>query len=229
MGDLKFIWVIAGTVLAGLVVGFWVSRSIRVDTPAPLPAQEYSPPSSAVEAPTTPLVSETPVPRPNPRWQRLHPVQRPGTLLTNWDEEVESILSSDDDDDVKAKEMLELFPRLPTDGQVEVVDQVSGMLPDKDYGLLAEYTTNSTLPDPVLEALLAGLISRPDAIRLPLLLSIAEDEQHPKNEEAQSALEALLGEESGTNWEQWNATVEQRLRGQPQPESSEMSDTSSEQ
>ncbi len=108
------------------------------------------------------------------------------------------------------------------DGQVEVVEQVGGLLPDRGYGLLAEYTTNTSLAEPVLEALLSGLMNRPDAIRLPLLLGIAENEEHPKSDEARDILETLLGQAYGTNWEQWNSMVDQRLNAQSQDQSSEM-------
>ncbi len=177
-----------------------------------------------------PLLADNTVPRPNPRLQRLHanaPAQE--NLLTNWEERVQEILDSDDDDDVKAKEMLRLFPRLPQDGQIEVAEQAGTLLPDQDYGALAEYTTNSTLAEPVLDTLLAALVTRSDSVRLPLLLSIAEDDQHPKSEEALETLEALLGETFGTNWDQWSTNLDQRLLGaQSQTQDDEMTSPSPE-
>lgn len=146
-------------------------------------------------------------------------------LLTNWEERVQEILSSEEDADEQARDMLELLPRLPLDGQVEVVEQAGGLLPDRDYGVLADYTTNSTLAEPVLDALLSGLMNRSDPIRLPLLLSIAEEEQHPKSEQALSILETLLGQTYGTNWEQWTSIVDQRLNAQPQDETQEMTES----
>ncbi len=221
---MKFIWIIAGTVLVGLVLGFWVSRVIYDDAVPQVPVvKESSTPAPTPVSPATPLVTDNKASRPNPRWRRLRqPAPPPGNLLTNWEERIQEILTSDDDEDEQAKEMLELFPRLPMDGQVEVAEQVGGLLPDRDYGLLAEYTTNTSLAEPVLEALLSGLMNRPDAIRLPLLLGIAENEEHPKSDEARDILETLLGQAYGTNWEQWNSMVDQRLNAQSQDQSSEM-------
>ncbi len=174
-----------------------------------------------------PLVTDQPS-RPNPRWRLLrHPAPQPETLITNWEEEIQEILGSDDEEEAQAKEMLRLFPRLPLEGQVEVVEQVGGLLPDADYGLLAGYATNSTLAEPVLEVLLSGLANRSDPVRLPLLLSIAEDEQHPKSAEARDMLEVLLGQAYGTNWDQWNSLVDQRLSGQSQDETPEMDESNS--
>lgn len=177
-----------------------------------------------------PLLADNMAPRPNPRWRRLRlntPAQE--NLLTNWEERVQEILDSDEDDDVKAKEMLRLFPHLPQDGQIEVAEQAGSLLPDQDYGALAEYTTNSTLTEPVLDALLAVLVTRSDPVRLPLLLSIAEDDQHPKSEEALETLEALLGETFGTNWDQWSTNLDQRLPGaQSQFQDEEMTSPSPE-
>jgi hypothetical protein len=88
------------------------------------------------------------------------------------------------------------------------------MLSDDDYPGLAGYMTNPRLPEPLLDALLAGLSGRTDTIRLPLLLSVAQDDQHPKHEEARDLLEGFLGTDYGTNWDQWSTGVDQRLRNQ---------------
>lgn len=144
-------------------------------------------------------------------------------MQTNWEEQVGEILASDDDADVKAKEMLGLFPSFPPEGQVEVVEQVGALLPDKDYGALAQHATNSALPEPVLQALLAGLMTRPNSIRVPLLLSIAQDDQHPESEQARDLLTVLLGESYGTNSDQWNASAEQPASGAAQGEDQLMS------
>ncbi len=178
------------------------------------------------EPPPVSILTQSSLPRPNPRLRRLRPpAAADNGVLTNWQERLGEILSSEDEDALKAKDMLQLFPRLPLDGQVEVAQRANQMLSDNDYPTLAPYTTNSALPEPVLDTLFAGVIGRPDSIRLPLLLSIAEDEQHPKSEDALTLLEGFLGEAYGTNWDQWSATVDQRLNTASTNQNLEMTPT----
>jgi hypothetical protein len=218
----KVIWVIAGTVLAGLLLGFWATRKLDLDSPSPALLQPAGQPLTTATAPDktgAPLLSEVASARPNPRLRKMRPVP----TETNWEDQVREILSADDDNEAKAKEMLGLFPSLPPEGQVEVVEQLGVLLPDKDYGPLAQLATNSALPEPVLAALLGGLVTRPNSIRLPVLLSIAQDEQHPESEDARDLLTVLLGETYGTNWQQMNARTGQATNGVEEGESQPMS------
>ncbi len=180
----------------------------------------------APEPPAVPILTPSSLPRSNPRLRRLRPPAAVDSgVLTNWQERLGEILSSEDEDDLKAKDMLELIPRLPPDGQVEVAQRANQMLSDDDYRILAPYATNSALPEPVLDTLFAGVLGRPDSIRLPLLLSIAEDEQHPRSEDALTLLEGFLGQAYGTNWNQWSTTVDQRLNAASTNQNQEMTPT----
>ena len=49
---------------------------------------------------------------------------------------MDEILGSASSDPDKAKQMLEMFPTLPEDGQEEVARHLSNLLPDQDYGLM---------------------------------------------------------------------------------------------
>lgn len=225
----KVIWVIAGTVLASLVLGFWVSRWLYSDSPPqpqPQPELELLTPPSAPPSSPAPSFGDKGSPRPNPRWLRLHPERvTADTVSTNWQDEINDILSSDENNDLKARAMLRLLPALPTEGQVEVVQEADGLLPDSDYDALAEYTVNPSLPEPVLEALLAGLLDRPDSIRLPLLFNIAGDDQHPESEQAGELLQMLLEETYGTNWDWGDASAAQWLDGSSPGQNQDMTPT----
>ncbi|HEY5912507.1 MAG TPA: hypothetical protein VJA21_18040 [Verrucomicrobiae bacterium] len=223
---MKFIWGIAGAVLAGLVLGYWVSKRVGADMPAATPVSRPPQDVTAKNPPemaSSSLLSENPVLRPNPRLNRLRrPVESADTIITNWEERVGEILASGDEDVLMAKDLLDLFPRLPLEGQVEVVRQLGELLPDEEYPALARHTTNTALPEPVLEALIDDLADRADQVRLPMLLTIAEDGNHPKNAEALELLEEFMDETFGTNWDQWSTNIDLRLNAQPQDQTGEM-------
>ena len=139
------------------------------------------------------------------------------TASTNWQDQVGELLVADLDDSEKARQILELFPNLPEEGQVQVAEQLSFTLGDEEYPLLARFLTSGTLPEPVLEALLTGTLVRSDEIRAPILLAVATDERHPKAEEARSMLSELIGTELAGDPRLWPALVQGWLQSNPTP------------
>src|SRR5437588_225317 len=85
----------------------------------------------------------------------------PSSLITNWEDKVEEILTSGQPDADKTARMLDLFPHLPEDGQVEVAQHLSNLLPDENYAAVGQYLTNSATPEGVLDVLMGGLLNRP--------------------------------------------------------------------
>jgi hypothetical protein len=111
--------------------------------------------------------------------------------------------------------MLEMFPRLPEAGQVEVAQHLSNLLPDQDYPALSQYLTNAATAEPVLEVLMGGLLNRPNGLKLPLLLDIAREPQNPKAKEAHELLALFLEADYGQDWAQWQAKIQQWLQDNP--------------
>ncbi len=136
-------------------------------------------------------------------------------LVTGWEDKLDEILGSADSEGDKAKQMLEMFPRLPEDGQAEVARHLSNLLPDEDYALLQNHLTNPELPEDVLDVLLGDVLNRPNSLKLPALLEVARSEQHPKAAEAKDFLELFLEEDYGADWDKWQAGVEEWLKDNP--------------
>jgi hypothetical protein len=137
-------------------------------------------------------------------------------LVTNWEEQVESILDSPTSDSEKAAALLEIFPRLPEGGQSEVAASLSPLLPDSQFGELGKYLTNATTAEPVMDVLMAGLLNRPDAIKLPWLLDMARTEDNPRSADAIHLLQAMLEQDNGKDWQLWQAGVERYLQTNPE-------------
>jgi hypothetical protein len=132
-----------------------------------------------------------------------------------WEEKVDDILGSDKSDPDKAKQMLEMFPQLPADGQEEVARHLSNLVSDQDYGPLRAYLTNASWPAAVLDILLGDVLNRPNSLKLPALLDVARTPQHPKAGEAKDFLELFLEEDYANDWGKWQAKMEEWLKANP--------------
>src|SRR6478672_2879050 len=119
------------------------------------------------------------------------PKAAPGQMA-DWDEKVSDVLGAEGDEKDKAKKLIDLFPHLPPEGQEEVAHHLSNLVADEDYAPLANFVTNSALPEAVLDVFVEDVFNRPNAIKLPVLLDIAQDPQHPRAGEAKDVLELFL-------------------------------------
>lgn len=154
---------------------------------------------------TTPAASEQPT----------GPTAGAANIASAWEDELDEILGSSSPDDDKAKQMIELFPHLPADGQEEVAQHLSNLVPDSDFGLLGSYLTNAALAENVLDVLLDDVLNRPNSLKLPALLEVARSPQHPKAAEAKDFLELFLEEDYGDDWDKWQAQVQEWLKNNP--------------
>jgi hypothetical protein len=136
-------------------------------------------------------------------------------LITAWEEKVDDILGSTNSEPDKARQMLELFPQLPAEGQVAVAQHLSNLVPDQDYRLLHASLTNTALPEEVLDVLLDDTLNRPNSLKLPALLEVARNPQNPKAAEAKDFLELFLEEDYGNDWDKWQASMDQWLKDNP--------------
>jgi hypothetical protein len=211
---LGIVVVVAAVLLIGVGVGWLATRKT-------LPSAQLSPakvPSSI--PPSTnllPFFGTNSRPRPGEA-----PVNKaaaiPSTganVITNWEDKLDDILGSEGEESDKAKKLLAMFSRLPADGQVEVAQHLSNLLPDQDYAALGKLLTDSKLSEEVLDVLIVDVLNRPNSVKLPLLLEVARDAQHPKAAEAKDLLELYLEEDYGTDWNKWQAKLEQWIKDNP--------------
>jgi len=146
----------------------------------------------------------------NPAAPKVAPGQ-----MADWDEKVSDVLGAEDDEKDKAKKLIDMFPHLPPEGQEEVAHHLSNLVADEDYAPLSNFVTNSALPEAVLDVFVEDVFNRPNAIKLPVLLDIAQDPQHPRASEAKDVLELFLEEDFGSDWTKWHAKMEKWLKDNP--------------
>ena len=158
---------------------------------------------------------------------RRHPSQSPAgdgslgassttsNLIAGWQDKVDDLLGSTNSDHDKAKQMLEMFPQLPADGQEEVARHLSNLVADQDYGAMRAYLTNASLPEAVLEVLFGDALNRPNGLKLPALLDVARTPEHPEATEARDVLQLFLEEDYANDWDKWHAKMDEWLKANP--------------
>jgi hypothetical protein len=134
----------------------------------------------------------------------------------DWEEKIDDIVGSDDPDTNKVAKLYALFPTLPPDGQEEAAQHLSNLVDDEDYAPLGEMLKNDKLPEGVLDELLADALNRPNNLKLPVLFSVASDENNAKHDEAKDLMELYLGEDYGTDWNSWGTHMTNWLQQNPE-------------
>ena len=220
--SLKVLSVVGCVVVAGVFLG-WLGTRNSGDT-APTAVRFPELPTNTTSARVSTPKPDPLLPQPSEGGLRqqfeesgaapqVQPI--PPDLITNWEDRIDSILTSDEEEAKKAKRMLEMFPRLPAEGQEEVAQHLSNLVPDEDYSALGQYLTNATLPESVLDVLLSDLLNRPNSIKLPLLMQVARDARNPESAEAKDLLGVFLEEDYGDNWPAWQTKMDQWLKENP--------------
>jgi hypothetical protein len=222
--------VVAGVVIVGLALGWFATRNGNA-TAIP-PANPNTVNSSAqpdnklaqANPPTLGNAKPTPKLTVRPREKtnsaaRLasgQPTAASGTNgIPDWEDKVEEILIADTEDNDKVKKMAEMFPQLSAEGQEEVAHHLSNLTSDEDYAPLGRFLTNSTLSADVLDVFYEDVLNRPNALKLPLLLQVAQDPQHPNAEDAHDVLELFLDEDYGKDWSKWQSAMDAWLKENP--------------
>jgi hypothetical protein len=207
--------VVAVVAVLGISLGWWGSRGKPVSS---LPVADVQIAPSAPEADLRPDVTKhqrTSPPEPIVNEKPPELSNTATNLITDWEDKVDEILGPEGEDSEKVKKLLDMFPRLPEDGQVEVAQHLSNLVPDENYAPLGKYLKDAKLPEGVLDVLLADLLNRPNSLKLPLLVEVASDPQHAKAGEAKDLLELFLEEDYGTDWTKWQAKTVEWLKENP--------------
>ncbi len=135
--------------------------------------------------------------------------------MADWSAKVDNILTSDVSESDKARQLLDMFPNLPEAGQVDVANHISNLLANEDYARAAGILTNASTSPEVLDVFLRDALNRPNSLKLPVLLEVARNPQHPKAGEAKETLVLFLDEDDGEDWAKWQAKMDEWLKANP--------------
>lgn len=199
--------IVVAVVGAGLFIGWWGGQGKAGSQPAPV--AENAPAMEPAAQDSLPAVdTQAHRPLPVPQASNATPATSANAaagatnLTTNWEDKLDNILGSDEADTNKVAQLFQMFPSLPEDGQAEVAEHLSNLVPDDQYAPLGKLLENPKLPASVLDVLMSDVLDRPDSVKLPLLLKVAQTPGHPEADEAKDLLELYLDEDNPALWPQ---------------------------
>jgi RecJ-like exonuclease len=89
------------------------------------------------------------------------------------------------------------------------------LLPNEEYAPLGRYLADPKTPAGVLAVLMADVLNRPNALKLPLLLEVARNPDHAKAADAKNVLELYFEHDYGADWNAWQARMQDWLKNNP--------------
>lgn len=135
--------------------------------------------------------------------------------VKNWDDILNDILGSDEDEDVKADKLADMIPNLPEAAQIDIAEHLINLVSDENFtNKASKIMLSPTIPANVSRVLFDDLMNRGDDLRLPLTLEIAKNPNHPLKDEALESLEMTLLEEFGDDWAKWEEAIRESLKEQ---------------
>jgi hypothetical protein len=140
----------------------------------------------------------------------------PAAPPKGWEERLDDILLANENENAKADHILQLMPTAPPEAQVELAQHLCNMVQDDHYDGAAQVLTNATTPVDVSTVLFNDLLNRNNNLKLPMLLSVAQSDDHPLKGQARDMLELFIQQDYGTNWDQWSTAVGSWLQQQQQ-------------
>lgn len=179
--------VIAGLVLAGLQTGLQLPKSKKQASGDSNPATQLLKVQARALNPESSAIAPVPV--------------------TNWSVQLSAVMTSEVSTTNKAIGLLGLFPNLPEQGQVEAAQHSSRLLPDNYYSALGGQMTNAAVAPAARRAIFADLLTRPNNVKLPWLVSVASSGLDGQSDEAAHLLKSILNEDHGNDWQLWRERI----------------------
>ena len=193
---------------AGLLIAWYMGNHEEASPVAlpdsdPLAFKTGSPP-----IPTNPFTNVSPPSSLDKGW--TNPAEPPDPR--SWDQRLDGILLGGGEVNDKSDAILKLIKVAPPEAQVELSHHLVNMTQDDHYDGVAELLTNATTQTAVATVLMNDLLNRRNALKLPMLLAIARNQDHPLKDQARDMLELFLQADYSTNWDQWAGAVDAWLQ-----------------
>ena len=134
------------------------------------------------------------------------------TMIANWPERIDELLLSADPEPKKAEQLLAMLPNLPLDGQEQAAQHMVNLLTDEQFPATARYLNDTNTPETVVTLLMNDLLNRPDPVKLPMLLDLAQVAGHPLAEESKTILGIYVEKDFGDNWNEWRQGIAEYLK-----------------
>lgn len=185
--------IIAFVVIAfiGIGIGWFFSRHKPTAPITPPPTEATTAETSVSPQPAIPMAQQSVVTNEVAIKPEMEP--EPADLA----DKISDILGDDTEITNKVEALLELYPRLTTEGKQECIEHLTNLVGDEEpeYAPLAKILVSTDVPPGVATHLLGELINRPKALMMPLYLQVATNPDHPGRKEALDTLETFLDDD----------------------------------
>jgi tRNA (Thr-GGU) A37 N-methylase len=131
------------------------------------------------------------------------------------EEQVYKIVNSDLTNIQKVQACLLMLPSQKRDGQREFAHAAVKYVTDSTHALVQRPLLEGKLDKQILSVFMTDTLKRPNRIKLPVLLELARAPGHPMQSEARDLLIAFSGKDHGTNWAEWQQTLQTLLASSP--------------
>ncbi len=111
----------------------------------------------------------------------------------------------------KGRRLLEAIPTLAVEGRETAAEEAIKRIPDSEYRHVQIALSNPATFGTAISVFFSDLMDRPDELRLPTLLAIAQNSEHPYASSARDNLSFVLKQNLGTDWTRWDAAIRQQL------------------
>jgi hypothetical protein len=205
----KTLALVAGLAMAAIGAGLLIAWYMGDHEAAPPVTPPDSDPLSAFKAgslstPTNPFTNGLSPSSLDRGW--TNPAEPPDPR--SWDQRLDDILLRGGEVNDKSDAILKLIKVAPPEAQVELSHHLVNMTQDDHYDGVAELLTNATTQTAVATVLMNDLLNRRNTLKVPMLLAIARNQDHPLKDQARDMLELFLQADYSTNWDQWASAVD---------------------
>lgn len=107
----------------------------------------------------------------------------------------------------KAQALFKIYSSIDKEGQRKAAHAAVRYVDDEHFVVVRHQMLDSSLPKQVLSVFLTDTLKRSDAVKMPLLLELAQRDGHPMQGEARQLLSAFLGRDYGLSWDKWQEAM----------------------
>ncbi len=134
----------------------------------------------------------------------------------DYGEQLDAIILGPEDEGKKLGMLIAIMKVAPAEVALEYSQHAINFAQDDNYSGLAGILTNSATSSGVATVLMNDLLNRNNALKLPMLLAVAQTDDHSLKGEAKEMLELFIQEDHGTNWTEWSEAIDKWLKENPQ-------------
>jgi hypothetical protein len=211
------IWLLCG--VSALVVSLWALLGFFFLSESSIPSKKANARREESSSRTIPASSEanlssndgSPKHETNFTFQMAHEKEHHIFPDREWGVVINSILTDAAETSILSKRLAEVLKEFPLEGQLEAAQHMVNLLGDEDYFTAETVFFDNSISHQVRGVIFEDLMSRPNYVKLPLLVKTLRDFSHPLRREALENLQVYTGQDKDLDPQGWDLVVSEFL------------------